>query len=135
MTVNIICRIPAKKSGVKAVPFELPAEPSSLRELVRMCVISCIGAYDREKRKEEPIPEQRFREMEYTGKFAFGYDGERSAADPGKAVSDALEAIRDGVVRVFSGDTELTDPDGELHVKDGDTFTFIRLTMLTGRMW
>ena len=38
-------------------------------------------------------------------------------------------------MKIFHNETELLTKDQELTVKDGDEFTFIRLTFLTGRMW
>ena len=43
--------------------------------------------------------------------------------------------FQDGLFRVFLGDTELTELDEQLELQEGDTVTFIRLTMLAGRMW
>ena len=43
--------------------------------------------------------------------------------------------FQDGLFRVFLGDTELTELDEKLELQEGDTVTFIRLTMLAGRMW
>ena len=55
------------------------------------------------------------------------------AAD--KAVDNALQSFEDGLYRVFLNDDELERLDEEIDVKENDTLTFIRLTMLAGRMW
>lgn len=47
----------------------------------------------------------------------------------------AMLGFQDGLFRVFLGDTELTELDEKLELQEGDTVTFIRLTMLAGRMW
>ena len=43
--------------------------------------------------------------------------------------------MTDGLVRVFKGNSEITDLDTEVEITEGDVFTFVRLIMLSGRMW
>ena len=57
------------------------------------------------------------------------------APDVGKSIETAMLGFQDGLFRVFLGDTELTELDEKLKLQEGDTVTFIRLTMLAGRMW
>ncbi len=55
--------------------------------------------------------------------------------DEAKAIQTAIDAVTDGLVRVFKGNDEITDLDAEIEISEGDVFTFVRLTMLSGRMW
>ena len=73
--------------------------------------------------------------MREVGKFAFGVHYNSNSVDESKAIETAIDAVRDGLVRVFMGDDELTDLEKAIEVTKGDVFTFIRLTMLSGRMW
>ena len=73
--------------------------------------------------------------MSEIGKLAFGIHYNDAAIDEGKAIAAAIEAVSDGIVRVFKGDEEMPDLDATLEINEGDVFTFIRLTMLSGRMW
>ena len=55
--------------------------------------------------------------------------------DEAKAIHTAIGAVTDGLVRVFKGGDEITDLDAEIEIAEGEVFTFVRLTMLSGRMW
>lgn len=73
--------------------------------------------------------------MQEIGKFAFGVHYNENDINEAKAVKTALDAVRDGIVRVFKGNDELIGLENELEISEGDVFTFVRLTMLSGRMW
>ncbi len=125
----------AKK--VKAYPFVLDRTPRTFRELIGESVRTCIAAYrERADHAEHPVPptDEQWTGMCEIGKFAFGVSCDH-VIDEAKAIETAIDAVRDGLVRVFKGDEELTDPDREMNMSEGDVFTFVRLTMLSGRMW
>lgn len=67
--------------------------------------------------------------------MSFGWLYADNPADREKAVDTAIGCWRDGLVRVFLGDRELTGLDDPLEIQENDTFTFIRLTFLAGRLW
>ena len=73
--------------------------------------------------------------MREIGKFAFGVHYNEKAPSLREAEDIAVVAFGDGLVRIFIGEDELTELDGELNITEGEVFTFIRLTMLSGRMW
>ena len=126
----------AKK--VKERPFMLAAVPRTLRELIGEAVKSCIEAYKARARAEEnppPLTDEQFEGMRELGKFAFGVHYNENEIDEAKAIETAVEAVADGIVRVFKGNEEITELDSELEITEGDVFTFVRLTMLSGRMW
>lgn len=123
---------------VKEYPFVLGSEPHSLRDLIAEAVRSCLSAYRaRAERGKAPVPltDEQFDGMREVGKFAFGFHYNEKEPDETEAIRTASEAVEDGLVRVFRGNEELTDFDKELKVNEGDVFTFVRLTMLSGRMW
>ena len=70
--------------------------------------------------------------MREVGKFAFGVHYNENEINEEKAVAAAVEAVEDGLVRIFKGNEELCELDGEIDVGDGEVFTFVRLTMLAG---
>ena len=82
-----------------------------------------------------PLTDEQFDGMRELGKFAFGVHYNENEIDEAKAIETAVEAVADGLVRVFKGNEEITELDSELEITDGDVFTFVRLTMLSGRMW
>ena len=123
---------------VKEYPFLLGKTPHTFRELIEESVKSCISAYKvRATNAKDPAPltDEQFDGMREIGKFAFGVHYNENEIDEAKAIETAVEAVADGLVRVFKGNEEITELDSELEITDGDAFTFVRLTMLSGRMW
>ena len=123
---------------VKEYPFVLENTPRTFRELIEEAVKSCIHAHTmRAENAYNPAPltDEQFEGMRELGKFAFGVHYNEKQADERKAIQTALEAVADGLIRVFKGNDEITGLDDEIKISEGDVFTFIRLTMLSGRMW
>ena len=139
MTIYVMMKHPSNlHKQVKAIPLVLPAEPNTLRELIATCVESCVCAYrERARASSHPTPlsDEAFANMEALGKFAFGVHYKDREVDLPTAIETALQAVEDGLVRIFLEDRELTDLNTPLQLSEGATLTFIRLAMLTGRMW
>ena len=123
---------------VKETPFLLAHTPRTFRELIEDAVHTCLASY-RECKKNSasptPLTEEQWEGMREVGKFAFGVFEDPREVNEDRAVQTAVDAVGDGLVRVFRGTEELTDLDQEIQIAEGEVFTFIRLTMLSGRMW
>lgn len=123
---------------VKEYPFVLGKTPRTFRELIEESVKSCISAYKaraNNAKNPTPLTDEQFDGMREIGKFAFGVHYNENDVDEAKAIQTAIDAVTDGLVRVFKGNDEITDLDAEIEITEGDVFTFVRLTMLSGRMW
>lgn len=123
---------------VKEYSFPLFVTPHTFREFIEESVRSCIFAFEERTKiakKAAPLTNENFSEMSEIGKFAFGFHYNEKAIDKAKAIETAIEAIEDGLVRVFKGDNEISDLEQKIEISEGDVFTFVRLTMLSGRMW
>ena len=123
---------------VKEYPFLLNRTPRTFRELVEESLKSCISAYKaraNSAKNPTPLTDEQFGEMREIGKFAFGVHYNENEIDEAKAIQTAIDAVTDGLVRVFKCNDEITDLDAEIEIAEGDVFTFVRLTMLSGRMW
>ena len=126
------------KKKVKEYPFILESMPHTFRELIEESVKSCIDAYKaraNNAKNPKPLTDEQFDGMREIGKFAFGVHYNENEIDEAKAIETAIDAVTDGLVRVFKGNGEMTDLDAEIEIAEGDVFTFVRLTMLSGRMW
>ena len=123
---------------IKKEKLYLENKPDTLREFISQAVISCVKAY-REKNEENnlpcPISEEEYKEMREIGKFAFGIHYNQNDVNEDASIKIAIDAFNDGLVRIFKDNTELVDLDGKTDISEGDEFTFIKLTMLSGRMW
>lgn len=70
-----------------------------------------------------------------TGKINFGVNYNEMPADMEKAIRNALQSFEDGIFRVFVDGKELESLEESVMLKEGSELTFVRLTMLAGRMW
>lgn len=132
-------QIGERKQKIAPVDFEYEPVPETVRELIIQTVTRCVEDYNARVRAGEnhtvPLSERQITDMADIGKIAFGitYGGKEQALD--KAIDNALQAFEDGIYRVFLNETELEQLDGKICLGENDSLTFIRLTMLAGRMW
>lgn len=82
-----------------------------------------------------PLTAQKITDLADIGKIAFDINYGEKQADLPKAVENALHAYEDGVFRVFINDCELGKTDEKIEIKEKDVLTFIKLTLLAGRMY
>ena len=68
------------------------------------------------------------------GKIANEVHGDKKA-NLEKALDTAYLSFEDGLYCIFINNKQSEKLDDSLNLKDGDIITFIRLTMLAGRMW
>ena len=140
ITIRInIRQLGKKRNTINAVPFVLPKQPNTVRDLITSVVMVCVAAYNERVRKGEtiirPMTQESLSDMEIIGKLAFGVNYGGKEANEAKAVATALQSFKDGLYRAFLDETELVDLDAPLMIRENDTITFIRLTMLTGSIW
>lgn len=86
-------------------------------------------------RGDAVLTDEQIDDMGRIGKIAFGIVYGEKKPDVDEAVKTAIQGFEDGLFRVFRGMDELTELDREEKFNEGDEITFIRLTMLAGRMW
>lgn len=132
-------QIGQRKQKIAPVDFEYSAPPKTVRELIQFTVEICVNAYNERVRagteNTKPLNEQQITDMAEVGKIAFGINYGEKEQDLDKAKDNALQSFEDGLYRIFSGENELEGLDTPVSLNEGDTLTFIKLTMLAGRMW
>ena len=70
------------------------------------------------------------------GKIGFGTDYNGKVQDTAAAIENAHQCFIDGIYRIFVNGAELGDTlDAPVTLRENDAITFVRLTMLAGRMW
>lgn len=140
MNVKInLKQIGERRPKVAPVVFEYPSAPHTLRELITQTTAACVNAFNERIRADKeqigPLSKERIGDLAKVGKIAFGIRYGDRQQDLESAKANAIQAFEDGIYRVFLNDTELTQLDQELQINEDDSLTFIRLTMLAGRMW
>ena len=70
------------------------------------------------------------------GKIGFGTDYNGQVQDLAAAIENARQSFEDGIYRIFINGNEVGDVlDTPVTLRENDEITFVRLTMLAGRMW
>lgn len=127
-----------RKNGVREQLYEIPGRPGNVEELIRSVTEACVRDYNSRMESAELIrcmTKEQIGERAEAGKIGFGVNyGEKQAELP-QAVENALQSFEDGIYRIFLNDRPLERLDEEIAVTEEDRLTFVRLTMLAGRMW
>lgn len=140
MNIKItIKQLGKKRSKISEKDFILENKPSTVSELIKETVHSCVREHNLRMEQKEvnpnPLTVGQIMDMSEIGKIAFGLNYNDKYADEEKAFSVALQAYEDGLVRIFKGNEELSDINQVIDLNEDDVLTFLRLTMLAGRMY
>lgn len=139
MQIYVRIKVAGKRKDVlQLTPYTIPGAVSSLRQLLTAVVESEVDRYNKKDIDVQMIPyltAQQIDDQAVAGKVSFGAVFSDRKANKRKAVENAFQCWKDGMVRVFMDETELTELDAPLSVPENAEFTFIRLTFLAGRMW
>lgn len=127
-----------KRNYVEKKEITLNNLPQTLRELIVEFVRMNVQQFNH-KEPEVPLLNYLTKSdvelQSMTGKIGFQTKYNENQTDPDEAVETAIQAFQDGLYRVFIHEDELEELDHPITIQDGDEITFIRLTMLAGRMW
>ena len=127
-----------RAGGLAPVPYTIPEDIGSLRQLLEAVVRAEVARYNSKEPGAQGFSLLSAEELEgqvRSGKVGFGATYDTRKADADRAVENAVQCWKDGLVRIFLGEDEVTALDEPLRVAEGDVFTFLRLTFLAGRMW
>lgn len=128
-----------KRAAVEAEDFHIEGKPEDVRGLIAASVHTCVEDYNERVRKGEdnvkPISDEEISQMSQIGKIAFGINYGGKEADEEEALKNALLSYKDGLFRIFIGEEEAGGLDDKISLAENSEVTFIKLTMLSGRMW
>ena len=130
-----------RKSQVAPVTYNLPLGTAgffTVRELITELTKSGVETYNEKLEQPELLKCLTREEVDskaQSGKISFGAVYGERRADLAHAVDSAIQCFEDGIYRIFLNDRPLEVLEETLSVTEQDTFTFVRLTMLAGRLW
>ena len=116
----------------------LDDNPGDTCSLIKAIVKSSVQSYN-ERSDNEIVKVLSLEEIEdaaVAGKVSFGVHypkANRKKPDIDRAIEHAIQLFEDGIVCIFNGDRRLESLDDTFDPQQ--PFTFVRLTMLSGRMW
>jgi hypothetical protein len=140
---NMNVYIKLKSAGKRRVlldnfPYVLPDTTATLRQLLEAVVSQEVEKYNSRGVENMLVPfltEAEISDQGTVGKVGFGRIYSDVKANPIKALETALQGFEDGLFRVVINETEATELDLPLNIQENDVLTFIRLTLLAGRLW
>lgn len=127
-----------RKKSVKPVLYEIQGQPSTVRELILAVTEAGVREYNRQMESSGLLSYLTIEEMEaqvQAGRISFGENYGENKADLSRARENALQCFEDGIYRIFLDGEALENLDGKICIRKDSVFTFVRLTMLAGRMW
>lgn len=126
----------SRRDKTGEILFPVENEPHTVRELIMECVTTCVVSYNKRLADSgKPLSEERIADLSEAGKIAFGIGFNDKKADLSDALKTAFQGYEDGLFRIFIDDNEVGKIDDALSVTEENTVTFVKLTMLAGRMW
>lgn len=137
LSVNVK-QLGKRKNVIESKKFSIDPVPSTTAELIIAIVIRQVQEYNERLEQSDLLKyltEEEIKKKSVSGKISFQVNYNGMADNAQKAVYNALQSFEDGIFRVFLNDRELESLNDAICLKEEDTLTFIRLTMLAGRIW
>ncbi|PGS48804.1 hypothetical protein [Bacillus sp. AFS041924] len=139
MQIVITLKSLSKRKGfLEKKPIEIVNVPLNLEELLTELISLNVNTYNQ---KEIDLPflpyltEEEINLKSTVGKIGFDLKKNDTIVDLNEAISTALQAFQDCLFKVFLNDKEIESLQENIELHENDEITFIKLTMLTGRMW
>ena len=138
MTIYLKVKALAKRRPlIDRTPFVIDKEISTSNDLVEYIVRRNVDDYNN-KAVDAPIfhylSSEEIDNGAKLGKIDFNDRKNEKQENADKAVENALSSFSDGIFRLYINDTE-AGFNSPIELSEGGEITFIRLTMLAGRLW
>ena len=127
-----------RKQSVEPVIYEIQGTPGTVRELILAVTQTGVREYNERMESSELLrylTKEEIEDQAQAGKIAFGVNYGEKKAQLSEAQENAIQCFEDGIYRIFLDEEPLEDLDTEISITEENVFTFVRLTMLAGRMW
>ena len=127
-------QIGKRKNVIDKKEYEIADNISLVSDLIREFVSICVKDFNQEKIIDYLL-EQDIKDNADVGKIGFNDRENKNKQDVAKAIDNAIQSYEDGIYRIFVNDAEVGALNDSINLKQDDTITFIRLTMLAGAMF
>ena len=131
-------QIGKRKNKIDKKKYEISEKITTVKELLTEFVTINVNEFNNGFTENDIVPyltDEKINDLSDAGKISFGVDYNEQKQDLEKAIENALQSYEDGIYRVFINDEEVVGIESEINLKENDELTFVRLTMLAGRMW
>ena len=127
----------SRKKVIHQEEIEIVNEISTTKDLITELVKINVEKFNKkidDKNILSIMTNEYIAEAVRAGKIGDEVHGDKKA-NLEKALDTAYLSFEDGLYCIFINNKQSEKLDDSLNLKDGDIITFIRLTMLAGRMW
>ncbi len=127
----------SRKKVIHQEELELKDKISTTKDLITELVKINVEKFNKkidDKNILSIMTNEYIAEAVRAGKIGDEVHGDKKA-NLEKALDTAYLSFEDGLYCIFINNKQSEKLDDSLNLKDGDIITFIRLTMLAGRMW
>lgn len=132
-------QIGKKKNSIDKKEYEIKDDIQNIEDLIKAFVRIEVEEFNKRADNLKLIDfltNEQISDNSEVGKISFNEDYNTIKQDLNKAIENALLSYQDGIYCIFLNEERLTDSlKQEICLKDEDSLTFVRLTMLAGRMW
>ena len=135
-----------KENSIAGVNIQLPKAPVTVSELIE-CVVAEVysnymsksqlsaGFEGGELSKAGYMTDEEIDRKSAGGKIDFGFPAMAEDQSRRQAVQLAKQAFCDGEVALFIDGKRYENLTDKISISGGETVTFVKLAMLTGRLW
>ena len=132
-------RIGKRRNAIETKPYEIGAV-RSIGELIAAFVTAEVARFNERAAAGETalryLTNEEVADAATVGKIGFGTDYNGKVQDLAAAITNAHQSFEDGIYRIFINGVEVGDAlSAPIALRENDAVTFVRLTMLAGRMW
>ncbi len=127
-------QIGKRKNVIDKKQYEIADNIALVSDLIREFVGICVKDFNQEKIIDYLL-EQDMKDNADVGKIGFNDRENKNKQDVVKAIDNAIQSYEDGIYRIFVNDEEVGALNDSINLREDDTITFIRLTMLAGAMF
>lgn len=127
-----------KSRKLQKIPFSIEEPVTTLQELLVQLVTQQVQQYNDKKVDTSLhlyLTDQQIEDAAQHGKVHFGEKKNDTLQSVDQAISTMLQAFQDELFLVLHNEDSLDSLTTPLTLQEDDVFTFIKLTMLAGRIW
>ena len=132
-------QIGKKRNSIEKKEYEISDDIRDIREFIADIVTTEVNEFNQKAeglRVIDYMTDNEIEDKSAEGKISFNNDYNGKKQNLLMAIENAHKSYEDGIYLIFLNDNRLEDKlDIKLNLKQVDEFTFVRLAMLSGRMW
>lgn len=133
-----IKKISKRNNLIQSIIYDYPICPDTVNILIEETVKLCVKEYEDRQENSEMIKVLTMHDIEdssLSGKVSFGRNYGDNKPNLVKAVTNAKQSFQDGIVAIFIDGLQMKNLEDNISLCENSEITFVKMTMLSGRMW